>query len=143
MISENDKLKQEIWSSFNEQQHIFIATAEGDQPRLRPVTLIRLQNRLYVATGANDAKIKQIKQNPKTELCLMLEKEGQHGTIRAECIAKIVADANTKAKIYNKIPFLKEFWKSPEDPGYTLVELQPKSFEYMPPGSIQSVKIKL
>jgi uncharacterized pyridoxamine 5'-phosphate oxidase family protein len=73
MDAANDRLLQEIWKLFQEQQHVFLATAEGDQPRLRPVTLLHLLDKLYVATGSNDAKVKQLKQNPKVEFCLLLE----------------------------------------------------------------------
>ena len=79
------KLLKEIWDHFNEQQYVFLATTDGTQPRVRPVTLLYIQNRLFVATGTKDAKVKQIKQNPKTEFCLLIEKEEKKGTIRTEC----------------------------------------------------------
>jgi uncharacterized pyridoxamine 5'-phosphate oxidase family protein len=142
MSSTHEDLKQEIWRSFVEQQNVFLATADGNQPRLRPVTLIRLKNRLFVATGAGDAKVKQIKQNPKTEFCLLLEKEGKKGTIRAECVAELVQDRNLKAEAYNKIPFMKEFWSSPEDSGYALIELRPTGYEYMRAGSMGAIKVR-
>jgi uncharacterized pyridoxamine 5'-phosphate oxidase family protein len=142
MSNTQEDLKQEIWRNFVEQQTIFLATADGNQPRLRPVTLIRLKNRLFVATGARDAKVKQIRQNPKTEFCLLVEKEGRKGTIRAECEAELVQDSNLKADAYNKIPFMKEFWSSPEDSGYALIELQPTGYEYMRTGSIEAVKVR-
>ena len=138
----SDNLKREVWRNFGEQQHVFLATIEADQPRVRPVTLIHLLDKLFVATSSNDAKVKQIKQNPKTEFCLLLERGEQKGTIRAECIAKIVADKKTKAHLYEKIPFMKEFWKNPEDPGYALINLQPVGFEYMKLGTTQALKIK-
>jgi uncharacterized pyridoxamine 5'-phosphate oxidase family protein len=139
----NDELIQEVWKSFSGEPHIFLATIEGDQPRVRPVTLIHLQNKLFVTTGSNDAKVMQIKQNPKTEFCLMLEKDERKGTIRAECETRIVENKDIKADVYNNISFAKEFWKSPEDPNYTLIWLQPNAFEYMKPGNFQAVKIKL
>jgi uncharacterized pyridoxamine 5'-phosphate oxidase family protein len=139
----HDELKREIWDNFSEQQHIFLATVEEDQPRVRPVTLIHLQDKFFFATGSNDAKVRQIKQNPKTEFCLLLEKNEQKGTIRAQCSAKIVEDKGVKAHVFSKISFLREFWKTPEDPSYTLVKLHPVGIEYMKPGNVQSVKIKL
>ena len=142
MNDADDELIQ-VWTSFSGEPHIFLATVEGDQPRVRPVTLIHLQNKLFVTTGSNDAKVKQIKQNPKTEFCLMLEKEERKGTIRAECEARIVENKDIKAEVYNNISFAKEFWKSPEDPNYTLIWLQPNVFEYMKPGSVQAVEIRL
>ena len=143
MIDANDKLKEEIWKNFSEQQHVFLATADEDQPRVRPVTLIHLQDRFFVATGSNDAKTKQIRGNPKTEFCLLIEKDDQKGTIRVECIAEIIEAKEVKAVVYSKIPFLKEFWGSPKDPDYALIELQPISCEYMKLGSIHAIRMKL
>ncbi len=136
-------LEREIWESFSKEQHVFLATAEGDQPRVRPVTLIRLKDRLYVTTGTGDAKVQQIKRNAKTEICLLLEEKGSKGTLRAECLAKLVQDKNVRNYVYRNISFSKEFWTSPEDPNFTLIELQPIAFEYMKPGTIQAIKMVL
>ena len=139
----NDELRREVWENFSGEPHIFLATTEGDQPRVRPVTLIHLQNKLFVTTGSTDAKVKQTKQNPKTEFCLLVEKDERKGTIRVECVAKIVENKDVKTDVYNNISFAKEFWRGPEDPNYTVIELKPISLEYMKPGSIQAVRIKL
>jgi uncharacterized pyridoxamine 5'-phosphate oxidase family protein len=106
------------------------------------VTLIRLENRLFVATGAGDAKVRQIRQNPKTEFCLLVEKEGRKGTIRAECEAELVQDKSLKVEAYSKIPFLREFWSSSEDSGYALIELRPTGYEYMRAGSVEAIKVR-
>lgn len=142
----NDKtreLRKEIWEHFTEQQYVFLATAEGGQPRVRPVTLIKLENRLLIATGSKDAKVLQIEKTPKTEFCLLVEKGEKKGTIRAECIANIVEDLKLKTTIFKKIPFIKEFFKTPSDPNYALVELNPTRFEYMRPDSIEAIKVTL
>lgn len=136
-----DQLKSEIWGYFGEQQHVFLATADGNQPRVRPVTLIKLRNRFLVATGSMDAKVMQMKTNPKIEFCLLIKKGEKKGTIRAECTAKIIEDLSIKTTVFNKIPFIKEFFETPSDPGYALVELNPVLFEYMRPDSIQAVKV--
>jgi len=137
----NEKLKKEIWQSFVEQQHVHLATVDGDQPRLRPVTLIRLGGKLFVATGAGDAKVRHIERHPKAEFCLLLEKGDQKGTIRAQCTARFVEDKKVKADAYKKIPFMKDFWPSPEDPRYALIELEPSRFEYMRRGSTEALKV--
>lgn len=85
MTGDVEGLRKEVWSHFGELQNVFLATVEGDQPRLRPVTLIRLGNRLFFATGGGDAKVEQIKRNPKVEFCLLLEKGESKGTVRTEC----------------------------------------------------------
>ena len=138
----NVELK-EIWSNFDGEPHVFLATVAEDQPRVRPVTLIHFRKKLYVTTGSDDAKAKQIEQNNKTEFCLLLEKGERKGTIRAECVAQIVKNKDVKADVFNNISFAKEFWESPEDPNYTVIRLKPVSFEYMKPGSIEAVRIEV
>jgi general stress protein 26 len=108
---------------------------------VRPVTLIHFRKKLYVTTGSNDAKAKQIEQNNKTEFCLLLEKGERKGTIRAKCVAQIVKNKAVKIAVFNNISFAKEFWESPEDPNYTVIRLKPASFEYMKPGSIEAIRI--
>jgi uncharacterized pyridoxamine 5'-phosphate oxidase family protein len=138
----NVELK-EIWNSFDGEPHVFFATVDRDQPRVRPVTLIHFRKKLYVTTGSDDAKAKQIEQNNKTEFCLLLEKGERKGTIRAECVAQIVKNKDVKIDVFNNISFAKEFWESPEDPNYTVIRLKPVSFEYMKPGSIEAVRIEV
>lgn len=137
------ELKKEIWGHFIEQQPVYLATVEGDRPRVRPVTLIKLENRFLFATGSKDAKVSQIKQTPKIEFCLLVEKGENKGTLRAECIAKIVEDIKLKTTVFNKSPFMKEFFKTPSDPSYTLIELNPIRFEYMRPDSMEAIRITL
>jgi uncharacterized pyridoxamine 5'-phosphate oxidase family protein len=142
MTVDVEGLRREVWSHFGELQNVFLATADGDQPRLRPVTLMRLGDRLFFATGAGDAKVKQIRSNMKVEFYLLLEKGEAKGTVRTECAASIVTDKAVKSELYNKAPFMKEFWNNPEDKRYALIELTPTGFEYMPIGSMQATKIK-
>ena len=48
----------------------YIATIEGDQPRVRPFGTINLfKGRLYIQTGKKKDVSKQIAANPKAELC--------------------------------------------------------------------------
>lgn len=142
-MSADDDLMQEIWSIFGPQQYVFFATVEGDQPRVRPVTLVHFRKRLYIVTGSGDAKVIQLRKNPKTEFCLLLEKANEKGTLRAECLANIVEDKRIKTDIFNEVSYVKEFYNSPEDPRYALVWLKPVGFEYMKPGEMQAVKVRL
>lgn len=142
MVLDED-LMQEIWRCFSPQQYIYFATVEDDQPRVRPVTLLHFHNRLYIVTGSGDAKIMQLKKNPKTEFCLLLENGDEKGTLRTECLASVVEDKKDKTAVFNEVSYVKDFYKSPEDPGYALVRLKPVAFEYMKPGEMQAVKVKL
>ena len=141
-FSLSDDVLSKVYASFDERQRITLATAEGDQPRLRPVTLIHLGGRFYVVTGSGDAKVVQIKQNPKVEFCLLREEGGNTGYVRGECTAKIVADKAVKAELYDKLEYMRQLWESPDDPTLVLIELKPAVFEYMEPGDFHATKVK-
>jgi len=48
----------------------FLATAEGDQPRVRPFgTAEVFEGRLYIQTGRKKDVSRQLSENPKAELC--------------------------------------------------------------------------
>lgn len=68
----------EIVCDYIQQAHLFyIATAEGDQPRVRPFGFVMMFNdRLYFSTTCEKQAYRQLLDNPKTELCIM----GKGGT---------------------------------------------------------------
>ena len=50
----------------------YLATVEGDQPRVRPFGTVHLfEGKLYIQTGKGKSVAEQIKANPKVELCAM------------------------------------------------------------------------
>jgi uncharacterized pyridoxamine 5'-phosphate oxidase family protein len=50
----------------------YIATVEGDAPKVRPFGTINLfEGKLYIQTGKKKSFTKQIAENPKVEICAM------------------------------------------------------------------------
>ena len=48
----------------------FLATVEGDQPRVRPFGTAHIfENKLYIQTGKSKPVAQQLLANPKAELC--------------------------------------------------------------------------
>ena len=73
----------------------YLATVEGDQPRVRPFGTIDLyEDRLYIQTGKSKDVANQLKQNPKIEISAMLE--GRWIRLEAEAIL----DDNIEAQIH-------------------------------------------
>jgi len=146
VLKVSDELKDfkaEIWRRFKDYPHIFLATQENDQPRIRPVTLVNFDQRFWVLTGTRSAKVSQIRENPKIEFCLLFE-EGEHtGYIRAAGSAKIISDRETKVKVAKHCDFFSRHWKSLDDPNYTLLELKPNEIEYLRPKESAVRKFKL
>lgn len=102
MNEKNISLKDKVWGHFKDIQAVFLATADGDQPKVRPVTLLYYNDRLWIGTGTNAAKIKQIKENKKVEFCLFIEEEEKSGYIRATSEALIVHDNETRKLLAEK-----------------------------------------
>jgi len=56
--------------------HYFLATVEGDQPRVRPFGTSNIfEGKLYIQTGHVKDVAKQIAANPKVEICAFNGKE--------------------------------------------------------------------
>ena len=64
----------------------YLATVEGDQPRVRPFGTIDLfEGRLYIQTGKKKDVSKQIHLNPKIEICAF--KDGVWLRVAAQAVA--------------------------------------------------------
>lgn len=52
----------------------YLATMEGDQPRVRPFGTAHIfEGKLYIQTGKVKEVYKQIKENPKAEICACMK----------------------------------------------------------------------
>jgi len=142
-MSDIKDFKAEIWRRFKDYPHIFLATQENGQPRIRPVTLVNFDQRLWILTGTRSAKVRQIRENPKIEFCMLFEEREHHGYIRAAASAKIISDKEIKAKVAEHCDFFSNHWESPEDPNYTLLELKLNEIEYLRPKESTVRKFKL
>ena len=71
----------------------YLATAEGDQPRVRPFgTINEFEGKLYIQTGKVKPTSKQLAANPKAEICAF--KDG--AWIRVAC--ELVEDDRFEAR---------------------------------------------
>lgn len=143
MDEKNTNLKNEVWGYFQKIQTIFLATCDKGQPRVRPVTLIHFNDKFWILTGTNAAKIKQIRDNSNIEFCLLLKKGDNSGYIRGVGEAIIVQDMETKRLLATNISFFKNYWKDADDPNYTLLEIVIKDIEYLKPGVFDAEKFSL
>jgi uncharacterized pyridoxamine 5'-phosphate oxidase family protein len=92
----------------------FIATVEGDQPRVRPFgTAAVFEDRLYIQTGKRKNVAKQMAANPKIEICAYDASTGQW--LRMQAI--VVPDERVEAKQYmlDQYPSLKSMYSATDD----------------------------
>lgn len=61
---------QEVYEFLKKSGTYYLATMEGDQPRVRPFGTVEIfEGKLYIQTGKVKEVSKQIQNNPKVELC--------------------------------------------------------------------------
>jgi general stress protein 26 len=136
-------VKDEIWSNFNEYKTVYFATSINDQPHVRPLTLVPLDNELWVLTGTKDAKMEELHKNPKVQVCMAIKKDKHTGTARFSGRVEIVKDMDMKKSIAAQVDYFKEYWDTPEDPNFTLLRMDFSELEYMRPGEIIADKYSL
>ncbi|GHV73105.1 pyridoxamine 5'-phosphate oxidase [Spirochaetia bacterium] len=104
---------QTVYDFLKKAQTYYLATVEGDQPRVRPFGTIDLfEGKLYIQTGKNKDVSKQIKANPKVEISAF---DGVGGTwLRIQ--AKAIEDPRREPKVHmlEAFPSLKDRY-SPDD----------------------------
>jgi general stress protein 26 len=95
-----------------------------------------------VATGTEDAKVEQLRENPRAEFCILLDEGDDKGSLRAECTTRLVEAPRVRKEVYDRVSFLKQFWETPDDPSYVLIELKPSAYQYMKPGTTKAINVK-
>lgn len=129
-------MKERILSILNKRQAVSLATVEGDQPRLRPMTLIVKEGRFYFATGSTDEKTRQIDGNNKAEFCLLLPLGQNTGYLRGSGKMQKVENPDTKKDVADWAEFIYDYWKEASDPDFVLYELELRQMRYMEPGEM-------
>ena len=98
----------------------YLATVEGDQPRVRPFgTIHEFEGKLYIQTGKSKPCSKQMAVNPKVEICAFAG--GQWLRIAATAVDDDRVEA--KASMLDAYPNLKDRY-SAEDPNTQVLYLK-------------------
>ena len=103
---------EKVYDYLNEVGTYYLATIDGDQARVRPFGTILLDDgKLYIQTGKVKDVSKQIKANPKVEICAC--KGGDWLRIAAELVED--DDHDVKVKMLDKMPDLKGMYSADDD----------------------------
>lgn len=132
-------IERDVWGLFKASQCVYLATVENDQPRVRPVSLLDIDRKFWVATGRRSAKARQMLRNPNVEFCLPLTETCGTGYLRVAGMASIEGDPDVRKTIGDQIPFLREFWTGPDDPNFALFRITRVEVEYLKPGEMTAV----
>ncbi|MGH7199936.1 MAG: pyridoxamine 5'-phosphate oxidase family protein [Planctomycetaceae bacterium] len=106
-----------------------LATIDGDQPRLRPVSPVRTVGfDVYVANLRQYHKTAEIAANPKVELCYLDE---HHNQVRITGIAEVVTERPLLEEIWNDNPLLRQYLGSLDNPDLIVYHIRPHHVRFM------------
>ena len=106
-----------------------LASIDGDQPRLRPVSPVRTDGfTIYVANLRGYHKTAEISANPKVELCYM---NSGHDQVRITGVAVVESDRAVLQEIWDGNPLLRQYLGSIDNPQLLVYRVEPTQVRYM------------
>jgi uncharacterized pyridoxamine 5'-phosphate oxidase family protein len=97
----------------NENPVTYIATADGDQPRVRAFAMwFADDSGFYYHTGALKKIFGQLKKNPKVELCFYKPGEGAGTMMRVAGKVEFLDDKDLEKRLYQDRPWVQDLVKS-------------------------------
>jgi general stress protein 26 len=106
-----------------------LATMDGNQPRVRPVSPVRTDRfTVYVANLRSYHKTQEIAANPKVELCYL---DDHHDQVRITGLAEIVSDRALLQEIWDANPLLRQYLGSLDNPQLIVYRINPSQVRYM------------
>ena len=106
-----------------------LATLDGDQPRLRPVSPVRTDGFVvYVANLRVYHKTAEIAANPKVELCYL---DDRHDHVRITGVAEVVTDTAVLQEVWDANPLLRQYLGRIDNPEFILYRVRPTLVRFM------------
>jgi general stress protein 26 len=118
-----------------------LATVDGNQPRLRPVSPIRTDGfTVYVANLRGYHKTGEIAANPKVELCYLND---QHDQVRITGVAEVVTDQAFLQEVWDANPLLRQYLGRIDNPEFILYRIRPVHIRYMREWALEYFNVPL
>lgn len=107
----------------------YLATIDGDQPRVRPVSPVRTDGFIvYIANLRAYSKTVEIRANPRVELCYL---DDRHDQVRLTGTAEIVTDPAILQQVWDDNPLLRQYLGRIDNPDLVLYRIVPSRVRYM------------
>ena len=118
-----------------------LATLDGDQPRLRPISPVRTDGfTVYVANLRCYHKTSEIAANPKVELCYL---DDGHNQVRLTGVAEVVTERPLLQEIWDANPLMRQFLGSLDNPMLIVYRIRPTCVRYMQEWALEYHEVPL
>lgn len=119
----------------------YLASMDGDQPRLRPVSPVRTDGfTVYVANLRNYHKTAEIAANPKVELCYL---DDHHDQVRITGVAEVLTDRPLLQEIWDANPLLRQYLGSIDNPALIVYRIRPNRVRFMKEWALEYHEVAL
>ena len=106
-----------------------LATIDGDQPRVRPVSPVRTDGfTVFVANLRDYHKTSEIAANPNVELCYL---DDRHDQVRITGVAEVVVDRDFLQAIWDANPLLRNYLGTIDNPALIVYRVRPLRVRFM------------
>ena len=116
-------------ATMREAKFPMLASIDGDQPRVRPVSPVRtIEFTAYIASFRSSHKTGELEDNAKVELCYMSDK---HDQVRITGIAERVVEPDVVKDVWDANPLLRSYLTSVDNPEFMLYRIVPIRVRFM------------
>jgi len=106
-----------------------LATVDGDQPRVRPVSPVLVEGfTIFVANLRSYGKTREIAANAKVELCYL---DDAHDQVRITGVAEVLTDREKLQQIWDANPLLRRYLGTIENPDLIVYRIRPERVRFM------------
>jgi general stress protein 26 len=128
-VPTGDALRDLALKTIQDAKFPVVASMDGDQPRVRPVSPVRTDGfTIFVASLRSSHKTGELEKNEKVELCYLAE---NHDQVRITGIAERVTDHAVLQDIWDGDPLLRRFLGTIDNPEFILYKMIPHRVRFM------------
>ncbi|MCC6421265.1 MAG: pyridoxamine 5'-phosphate oxidase family protein [Gemmataceae bacterium] len=118
-----------------------LATIDGDQPRVRPVSPVRTDGfTVYIANLRGYHKTVEIAINPKVELCYL---DDRHDQVRITGVAEVVTDRALLQAIWDANALLRQYLGTLDNPDLVVYRVTPARVRFMREWALEYFNVPL
>ncbi|MCZ6675195.1 MAG: pyridoxamine 5'-phosphate oxidase family protein [Verrucomicrobia bacterium] len=138
---DSDELPQLAQTTMQAAKFPCLASMDGDQPRLRPISPVRMDGfTVYVANLRQYHKTQELAANPKVELCYM---DSDHNQVRITGVAEVLTDETMLQEIWDSNPLLRQYLGTRENPNLIVYKIVPNQVRYMREWALEYYEVPL
>jgi general stress protein 26 len=119
----------------------FLATIDGNHPRVRPVSPVRVDGfTIFIANLRHYGKTRDIECNPLVELCYLDE---HHDQVRITGVADVVTDRAILQQIWDTNPLLRKYLGTLDNPELIVYRVRPQRVRFMREWALDYIEVPI